>query len=87
MDVQNQNYQYKIEVENICGVRGGLSDYAKTILLKGVLNPKEGSTLKWSPYQGWNEGVDYYEIQLLDQNGVWQTIRKVNGNVTEMEDN
>lgn len=87
VDVQNQNYQYKIEVENICGVRGGLSDYAKTILLKGELNPMEGSTLKWSPYEGWKEGVDYYEIQQLDHYGVWQTIRKVNGNVTQMEDN
>ncbi len=87
VDVQNQNYQYKIEVENICGVRGDLSDFAKTILLKGELNSMEGSTLKWSPYEGWKEGVDYYEIQQLDQNGVWQTIRKVNGNVNQMDDN
>jgi hypothetical protein len=35
--------------------------------------------LNWTPYDKWTDGVDYYDIERLDENGQWQFIQRVNG--------
>ena len=79
-DVINHTYSYKIEVENICNVNTGLTPASTTILLKGSLDDMNGSRLEWTPYQGWKEGVEKYEIQQQDENGNWKTIKTTDGN-------
>lgn len=87
VNVMSTSYSYKIDIENVCDVRSGLSGEAQSILLKGFLNDNNGSRLEWTPYKGWQEGVDRYEIQQQDENGNWKTIKTTDGKSTIMDDN
>jgi len=86
VDVNATNYQYKIEVENICQQRTGLTDLSGNILLQGKLDDMNNSRLEWTPYKGWKEGVERYEIQKQDENGNWKTIKSVDGKTHHMEE-
>ena len=86
VDVNTFTYQYKIEVENICQQRTGLTDLSGNILLQGKLDDMNNSRLEWTPYKGWKEGVERYEIQKQDENGNWKTIKSVDGNTHHMEE-
>ena len=37
--------------------------------------------LTWSPYDGWENGVEYYIIERIDENGNWQLLKQVDGNI------
>jgi PKD repeat protein len=86
VDVNTNTYQYKIEVENICQQRTGLTDLSGNILLQGKLDDMNNSRLEWTPYNGWKEGVERYEIQKQDENGNWKTIKSVDGKTHHMEE-
>ncbi len=86
IDVNKEKYFYRVEVVNVCNMRIGPGNTSNNILLNGFLNDANGSTLQWAPYQGWDSGVEYYEIQEQDENGNWKTIKRVDGNTTTFED-
>ncbi len=86
VNVNERNYQYKIEVENICHDRTGYTDISGNILLNGKLNDMNNSVLEWSPYKEWKEGVERYEIQRQDENGNWKTIKTVDGKTHQFEE-
>lgn len=86
VDVNAYTYQYKIEIENICQQRTGLTDLSGNILLQGKLDDMNNSRLEWTPYNGWKEGVERYEIQKQDENGNWKTIKSVDGKTHHMEE-
>ncbi len=79
VDIFDQNYYYMIVPGNICEVRPELSDVSSSILLEKQGNYDDKVVLKWSEYQKWKEGVDYYEVQKKDENGNWVTIITVDG--------
>jgi PKD repeat protein len=85
-DVINHSYSYKIEVENICNLTTGLTSESATILLKSSLNDMNGSRLEWTPYKGWEQGVEKYEIQQQDADGNWKTIKTVDGKTNHYEE-
>jgi hypothetical protein len=42
------------------------------------------SRLWWTPYAGWNQGVDHYIIEQLDNFGQWSPVKTVDGNSLEV---
>lgn len=79
VDVQNINYYYKILVINTCSIDEGLSGHTSTIVLKGDMDEFRQVHLNWTPYKGWAQGVDYYILEKLDENGHWQLLKQVDG--------
>ncbi|HNP47786.1 MAG TPA: hypothetical protein PKL85_03070, partial [Bacteroidia bacterium] len=80
VDVQNNHYYYKILVVNTCDITEDLSPITSTILLRGEMNEGRQVHLEWTPYKGWEPGVEYYILEKLDENGHWQVLKQVNGN-------
>lgn len=79
VDVSQQNYYYKIEAENGCNVATLGSNKSSSVLLKVAIS--DGNVLlNWTKYEGWNLGVDYYIIEKMDDQGVWNAIKTVDGN-------
>lgn len=86
VDVNAQNYYYKIKVLNFCDIVSMESNKSSSILLKAELI--DGAVnLNWTGYDGWNMGVDYYIIEKMNENGQWETIKKVDGDKLQYEDN
>lgn len=86
VDVNSQNYYYKIKVLNLCDIVSMESNKSSSVLLQAELI-NGAVNLKWTGYDGWNMGVDYYIIEKMNENGQWETIKKVEGNKLEYEDN
>lgn len=79
LDVNTQNYFYKIEAKNTCNVVARTSNESSSILLTAELI--DGSTqLNWTKYEGWDMGVEYYIIEKMNEKGEWEMIKKVDGN-------
>lgn len=79
VDVNAQNYYYKIEAKNACNVRTLPGNKSSSILLKAEL--KDGNVqLNWTKYEGWDMGVDYYIIEKMNEQGEWKVIKTVDGN-------
>jgi hypothetical protein len=81
VDVQNNNYYYKILVVNDCNAEAALSGNTSTILLKGEMDAGRQVHLTWTPYNGWENGVEYYILEKRDENGHWQVLRQVDGSI------
>lgn len=79
VNVNEQNYFYKIVTENTCNVATQQSNESSSILLKAELI--DGNVmLNWTKYEGWDMGVDYYIIEKMNPEGNWEIIKKVDGN-------
>lgn len=85
VDVQSNNYYYRVLVVNDCNIDAGLSGNTSTILLTGEMNVGRQVHLIWTPYNGWENGVEYYILEKLDENGHWQILRQVDGNIHEYD--
>ena len=85
VDVQNEHYYYKILVINECDIGEDLSGITSTIILKGEMDEARQVNLSWTPYEGWENGVEYYIIEKIDENGSWQLLRQVNGNILKYD--
>lgn len=72
--VDNQSYFYRTYAIDTCGQKSKVLNFAKTILLKADTTPQERPYVHWSTYQGWNEGVNEYEVQLKKPDGTFVTI-------------
>ena len=81
VDVQSEHYYYKILVVNTCDVDEDLSGITSTIILKGEMDEARQVLLTWTPYDGWESGVEYYIIERIDENGNWQLLKQVDGNI------
>lgn len=86
VNVKSQNYFYRIKVNNVCNIEAAQGIESSSILLTGGHDSNGNTLLRWTPYTNWDTGVDYYVIERLDDNGLWQTIRIVNGQVLEATD-
>jgi PKD repeat protein len=85
-DVHHQNYYYRIVVNNICNLQTMPGLEGSSILLQGSVDQENRSNLRWTKYELWDEGVDYYVIEKLDINGNWNPIQVVNGDVLDYID-
>jgi hypothetical protein len=86
VDVQATNYFYRVDVINQCNIQAVISNDGSSILLQGEKDAI-GVNIYWTNYIGWNTGVDHYIIERKDDNGNWQVISNVPGNVTSYHDN
>ena len=85
VSVDQQDYYYKIIVQNICNVEAKEGFIGYSILLQR-LEMGADYILKWTKYQQWNSGVETYVIEKLNGNGVWEEIERLPGTVTEWEE-
>ncbi|MEZ4827407.1 MAG: PKD domain-containing protein [Bacteroidia bacterium] len=85
-DVNSTSYEYQVMTLDSCGDYTPIGRKGKSILLQANRNGGE-IVLKWTPYEGWEAGVDRYEIQLVDQaTGQFSTITTVDGSKTSFSD-
>ncbi|NLJ06528.1 MAG: PKD domain-containing protein [Sphingobacteriales bacterium] len=77
VDASTNSYYYRVYVRDSCGYTTSPSNIGKTIRLT-VNTDGDSPLLQWNAYEGWDNGVDYQEIELKDENGYFKTIEKVN---------
>ena len=80
VDVFEREYFYSVKVLNMCNVETQIGLIGSSILLKSELDDQNRSSLNWTPYNKWDTGVDYYQIEKLDLNGFWIPVGTVGGN-------
>lgn len=61
--IHDFHYSYRIKVKDQCDNIAGRSNMGRSILL-GVEQAGDRVYLRWNPYQHWDQGVDYYILQV-----------------------
>jgi gliding motility-associated-like protein len=86
VNVNTQSYTYRISGLDSCGLLTPSGRIGKTILLEA--RREQGRILLgWSPYLKWENGVDYYSIEVFsDASGQFELVDMVPGNITDYED-
>ena len=86
VDVSRESYSYRLHALDSCGGSYPYSNVASTILLD--LKPVfEGSEIFWTEYEGWELGVERYEIEIFDETlGVWKVLAIVENGITTYTD-
>lgn len=74
VNVHEQNYSYYLVAINQCGNASNGSLISSSILLDNTEVTNGTTRLIWTDYKEWDTGVDYYEIQVLNQFGEWETV-------------
>lgn len=69
----NQQYFYKVIAFDTC-LKTIESNIGSTIVLKGKNFDNEFAIIEWSPYENWVNGIDRYEIQVLEGIDNWVPI-------------
>jgi hypothetical protein len=82
VEVNHQNYYYKIDVISDCNLAGLNSDMGSSILLQSDW-VQERPKVWWTEYKNWDDGVDYYTIEKKNEAGQWILIKTVDGKTTE----
>jgi len=85
VNVDAQNYYYKVEVVNSCNMATVQGRIGSSILLD-VYESEISNILKWTKYTDWDSGVEKYVIEKLNNNGDWEQIKVVTGIITEWEE-
>ena len=85
VEVNTENYYYKIKIVNSCGFTSVESNKSSSILLKAMLIDGKAA-LNWTNYEGWDTGADYYIIEKMDEHGEWKILKKVEGDILDYED-
>lgn len=88
VDTKYDKYEYIMYTINDCGDTVQVSNFGRTMLLEGLANNSSlTTTLTWSPYTDWENGVSHYNIyrsQTIGELGALLT--SVPGNVNFFED-
>ena len=71
-------FYYRTIVQDTCGYRSDSSNYGKTMMLSAKMNPEDLPLLTWTPYDYWQEGVDYYDIEIYTS-GQFEYLASVDG--------
>ncbi|MCX7649145.1 MAG: gliding motility-associated C-terminal domain-containing protein [Flavobacteriales bacterium] len=66
-DVQTafESYRYRVALIDHCNQPSGLSNVARTILLRGQAAGQFQNALFWNDYEGWPNGVESYTLERL----------------------
>lgn len=79
--VNESSYSYRVHILDKCGNISGPGTIGTTILLKTEIK-NDAVALKWNKYAYWQEGVDHYIIEILQNDGIWNTVGQTNTNDT-----
>ncbi|HKR07482.1 MAG TPA: PKD domain-containing protein [Bacteroidia bacterium] len=82
VDVNHQNYYYKVDVISDCNLAGLESGMSSSILLQSDW-VHEQPKVWWTEYKNWDSGVDYYTIEKKNEAGQWVLIKTVDGQTKE----
>lgn len=85
VNVQADQYFYKIQVVNTCNITQELSPNTSTIVLKGEMDDSRHVWLRWTSYIGWDLGVEYFVLEKKDENGNWIFLQQVDGETTQFD--
>jgi len=85
--VDDKSYFYRTYAIDTCELRSQILDFAKTILLHADTTVEERPYVTWSTYKGWNDGVNFYEVQRKKPDGSFATIGNSSSDDTMMVDN
>ena len=86
-DVVNQTNRYRSRYIDTCGNVGTPSNEAVTVLAQGIAdNETQINVISWTPYQGFQVGVDHYEIYRIEPNGTSTYINSVPAAQLSIED-
>ncbi|MCC6600777.1 MAG: gliding motility-associated C-terminal domain-containing protein [Crocinitomicaceae bacterium] len=82
------SYTYRIVLKNLCNQPAGTSNIGKTMVLSGISDQdRQVNMLQWYGYEGWENGVDSYEIhRKIGTNGADELIAVVNAPTGFYED-
>ncbi len=84
VDVSSENYIYHVQTVDHCNVAGIAGNYGKPMILKGFFIDNM-SQLSWTPYEQWDDGVQYYSIEIFDGNN-FTSVGKIPGTQTSYVD-
>jgi gliding motility-associated-like protein len=65
IDVNSNNYYYRIRALDLCGDWSDYGHFTRPVLLKSTVADDFKPLLYWTHYKKWEEGVLFYEIQQL----------------------
>lgn len=74
VEVDDRSYYYRMKVVDVCDDTSEYSNLAKTILLKASTGDYQRPKLNWSKYQGWASDVEYYEVEIEEQDGSFTSL-------------
>lgn len=69
VEVDSQSYFYRVRAVDVCKDEAPYSNLAKTILLDADTGKFQRPYLVWSKYEGWDVGVERYEVQRKEEDG------------------
>ncbi|MBR9859460.1 PKD domain-containing protein [bacterium] len=74
VEVDDRSYFYRMYAVDQCGDTSPYSNIGKTILLKADTTIEQRPILNWSTYIGWAAGVEYYTIEIENEDGSFSEI-------------
>ncbi len=77
--VDSNSYIYRVQPFDSCEVGGPFSNIGKTILLETEVTEDLRPRLKWTKYREWESGVDYYNIEIMQNDGSFEIIHQTDG--------
>lgn len=85
---KEQQYDYRVIVQNGCGDNVDTTTVARPMLLTGLSNnTRLVNTLFWTEYQGWDNGISGYRIYRSNEPGeLGNLLVELPGGVTSFED-
>ena len=87
VDVNNIKYYYRIMATNTCGLTGIEGGFSDNVVITADPAGEFYIQLKWTPYTGWGENeVDFYILERETEDGNWEVIYELPGNVTTAVD-
>ena len=87
VDVDHVKYYYRVMATNACGLEGRYGEFSDNVVLKADPAGSFFIKLDWTPYTGWGDnGVGFYIIERQNEDGSWEVIQQVQGNVLSTVD-
>ncbi|MCB0819161.1 MAG: PKD domain-containing protein [Bacteroidetes bacterium] len=87
VDVNHIKYFYRIMATNSCGLEGIEGGFSDNVVITAEPAGEFYIQLEWTPYTGWGEdGVDFYILERETDDGSWEVIHELPGNVTTAVD-
>lgn len=85
--IQKQSYKFNVIAFDTCGNRIN-SNTASTILLSGFSEEfNKNSTLNWTPYTFWNQGIKLYKIEFYNIiTNTWESLIEKDSNTIKFID-
>lgn len=84
--VDDRSYYYRSQAIDACGDTSPWSNIGKTILLKADTGEFERPFVYWSHYEGWEHGIERYEIQRKEPDGSFFSLGAVSSSDTMFVD-